>query len=100
MPDWECLWSDFTQEELRFSLVQGTTGSSSKGPKVEEEENVVLASKGKATKGPNQGQGSKEGEKKKKDLSKIKCFRYGELVITTPNVPRRTTRRGGNRQQL
>lgn len=44
-----------------------------------EEENVALASKGKAKKGPSQGQGSHEGEMKKKDLSKIKCFICGEF---------------------
>ena len=66
MLDWEHLWSDFTQEELRLSLVQGTTSSSSssKGLKVEEEEeNVALASKGKVKKGSSQGQSSKGGEK-------------------------------------
>lgn len=37
-----------------------------------EEENVALASKG-----PSQGQ--REQRKKKKDLSKVKCFKCGEL---------------------
>lgn len=81
MPNWECLWNEFTQEDLRLSLVKGTTSSSSsKGPKVEEEEeDIALVNKGKAEKAPSQGQGSKGGEKKKKDLSKIKCFRCGEF---------------------
>ena len=38
---------------------------------VKEEENVALASKG-----PTDGQGDK---RKTKDLSKVKCFRCGEL---------------------
>lgn len=69
------------QEEMRLALVESNiSGSSSKGPKgVKEEENVTLASKGKAKKGPNQGQGSQGGEEKKKDLSKIKCFKCGEF---------------------
>lgn len=77
LPDWECLWSDFTQEDLRLSLVNGTTSSSGKGLKVEKE-NVALAWKRKAKKVPNQGQDSK-GEKKKKDLPKVKCFRCSQL---------------------
>lgn len=55
MHDWERLWSDFMQEELRLSVVWGTTSNnSSKGSKVEkEEENVAIASKGKVMKGPS-----------------------------------------------
>ena len=47
------------------------SGSSSGSKQVREEENVALASKG-----PSQGQGE---QRKKKDLSKVKCFRCGEL---------------------
>jgi len=46
------------------------SGSSSRSKKVKKE-NVVLASKGS-----NQGQGEKRN---KKDLLKVKCFRYGEF---------------------
>lgn len=53
------------------------------------EENVALASKGKAKKGPNQGQGSKGGEKKKKDPSKIKCFKCGEFGLYSTQCPQR-----------
>lgn len=56
LPYWEHLWSDFTQEELRLNLVEGTTSSSGKGQKVkEEQENVTLLGKGKEKKGPSQG---------------------------------------------
>lgn len=59
---------------MRRALVKSTiSGSNSKIVKSEkEEENVAFASKG-----PSQGQG--EQKKKKKDLSKVKCFRCGEL---------------------
>ena len=66
--------------------MEGTTSSSGKGPKVEKEENIALARKGKAKKGPNQGQDFK-GEKKKKDLSKVKCSgcsALGHYVIQCP----------------
>jgi len=45
---------------MRLALVErNVNGNSSKGPKsVKEEENGTLASKGKAKKGPSQGQGS------------------------------------------
>ena len=60
LPDWDSLWSIFRQEELRkFTKKQYNTGSS-KGKK-EDEEYVALASK-------------RQQGKKKRDLSKIKCF--------------------------
>ena len=64
--------SDFTQEEKRLSLVDDITKSGGKETKVDnEEENVALARKGKVKKGPSQAQDSK-GEKKKKDILKVK----------------------------
>ncbi|WP_250532491.1 hypothetical protein, partial [Caballeronia sp. ATUFL_F1_KS39] len=60
------------------------SGSDSKGSKGEEEEgNVALASKG-----PIQGQGT-QGEKKKKDLSKVKCFKCGEFGYYRTQCPQR-----------
>ena len=70
LPNWDEMCATLKQEELRRDLVKckldGSNNSGSK-PK-EEEENATLASKGK-----------KEQRKKKKDVSKIKCFRCGEL---------------------
>ena len=56
-------------------------GSNSKGIKVkQEEEDVALASEGKQEK------------QKKKDLSKIKCFHYGELGHYATQCPRKKSK--------
>jgi hypothetical protein len=59
LPDWERLWDDLTEEELRVGTSQASQ------PKSEDEENLALAGKGKfrGKKGPSGGQTSK-GEKK------------------------------------
>lgn len=66
LPDWEELWAALRQEEMRRLT---KAGSSSKGARVktEEEEDATLSSAGKQEK------------RKKKDISKIKCFNCGEL---------------------
>ena len=66
LPDWEELWVALHQEEIRRLP---KTRSSSKGVRIkkEEEEDAVVAFTGKQEK------------RKKKDLSKVKCFHYGEL---------------------
>ena len=74
LPEWDKMWVDLQQEELRQALLKSSiSGNNNSGSKVvKEEENVALASKG-----PSQEQG--EQRKKKKELSKVKCFRCGEL---------------------
>lgn len=87
LPDWDFLWSDFTQELLRLNLVNGTSGSG-KALKVErEQENVTLAGKGKVKKGSTKGFNSK-GEKKK-DLSKVKYYRCHEFGHYVSDCPQR-----------
>ena len=55
-------------------------GSSGKGVRIkEEEEDVSLASEGKQ-------------EKWKKDLSKVKCFHYGELGHYASQCPRKKSK--------
>ena len=54
LPDWNRLWDDFTQEEIR----EGSQGSGYK--EGANEENVALSAKSK--------------KKPKKDLSKVRCF--------------------------
>ena len=72
VPDWDHLWSDFTQEELQVNYLSGTNNSGQKG---EDDDNVYLARKGKAkAKNGSNGKHASKGEGNKKDVSKIKCF--------------------------
>jgi hypothetical protein len=82
LPNWERLWDDFTQEELRLGTSQANQ------PKIEDEKNLTLAGKGKtrAKNGPSWGKTSK-GENRK-DLSKVKCFachKPGHFSSQCPN---------------
>lgn len=70
LPDWERVWVDLQQDEMRRDLVKSAiSGSSSSGVEIEkEEENAALASKGQ-----------QEQRRRKEDISKIKVFRCGEM---------------------
>jgi len=81
LPDWEELWETLCQEEIRWLT---KVGSSDEGARVkkEEEEDVALASIGK------------QGKRKKKELSKIKCLNCGNWAIMQPSVRGRRIREG------
>ena len=66
LPSWEQMWATLQEEELSRDLVKcKLDDNSGKGSKtLEEEENATLTSKGQ------QGQ-----LRRKKDVSKVKCFR-------------------------
>jgi len=94
IPDWDRLWSDFTQEELRLNLVNGSSVSN-KAPNFErEQENVPLIGKGKVKKGSSKGPSSK-GEKKK-DLAKVKCYGCHNFCHYVNDFPLR--KKKGNKQ--
>ena len=86
LPNWERLWYDLVQEEIRWNTKDGT---SSKG---EDEENFAMVGKGKNDKGdkyktkPESSQGGK-----KKELSKIKCFNCHEFVCYATKCPRKNS---------
>ena len=73
------MWAALRQEEIRR---QTKVRSNSKGIRVkkEAEEDVALAFEGKQEK------------RKKKDLSKIKCFHYGELGHYATQCPRKKSK--------
>lgn len=77
--DWEELWATLRQEEIRWLI---KVGSSDRGARIkkEEEEDVALASAGKQEK------------RKKKDLSKVKCFHCGELGHYVNQCPRKKSK--------
>jgi len=80
LPNWDEMWATLKQVELRRNLVKcklDRSNSSGSKPK-EEEENAALASKGQ-----------QEQRNKKKDVSKIKCFRCGEFGHYTTQCPLR-----------
>lgn len=81
LPDWERLWLDLLQEEIRRKTRDGVSASA------DEKENFALVGKGKKAKDKKaQGkpESSQNGGKKKKDLSKIKyfhCHEFGHYAI-------------------
>lgn len=98
LPNWEHLWSDFTQEELRLSLVEGSTSNNRKGSKVEnEDENFALASKAKGKKGKGKCETSQKSDKKE-DLSKIKCFQCHEFGHYATKCSNR--KKGSNKEHV
>lgn len=77
LPDWECLWSDFTQEDFWISIVEDSSNryKGSRGEK--EKENLALV--GKGNKGKTKSESNQKSDKKKKNLNKIKCFHCHEF---------------------
>ena len=72
LPIWDEMWATLKQEDLRRDLLKvkldKSSNNSGSKPKLEEEDNTALASKGQ------QGQ-----QRRKKDVSKVKCFICGEM---------------------
>jgi hypothetical protein len=95
LPDWERLWDDFIQEEIREESLHG---GQQKG---DDDENLALASharkgKGKTKKNTSGEATSQDG--KKKDMSKVKCFachKFGHYAGQCPNK-----KKGKNKAQV
>ena len=91
LPDWERLWSDLMQEEIRRNT---RDGSSSKN---DDEENLALASK--ARKGKGKASHSKSNSShggKKNDKSKVRCFHCHEMGHYATNCPLKKSKKGSS----
>lgn len=69
LPDWEKLWDDFVQEEIRESGQRGDQKN-----RFKEEENLALARKAKKNDKKGTSEGSSSKGEKKRDPSQVKCF--------------------------
>ena len=88
LPNWERLWSDLMQEEIRRS----TRDSSSS---MHDEENCALVSKAKKGKGKvSLSESSSSNDGKKVDKSKVRCFRCHELGHYATNCPKKKSKKG------
>jgi hypothetical protein len=77
LPDWQRLWDDFVQEEIRI----GQAGPSS-STHTEEEEGLALTGKAK-------GKKKRKGGKKNIDFSKVKCFQCHKMGHFASQCPER-----------
>ena len=77
LPNWGDMWEILRQEEIR-RITKREFNNGGVKIKKEEEEDAALVSEGQRQKG-----------KKKRDLSKVWCFRCGELRHFTNTFPKR-----------
>ena len=82
LPDWERIWSDLVQEEIRRSTRDGSSS------KHDDEEDCALATKARKGKG-NKSHPKSEAKGKKLDLSKVKCFHCHEHGHLATNYPKK-----------
>jgi len=91
LPDWERLWSDLMQEEIRRST---RDGSSSK----DDEGNLALASKAREGKGKvSHSESNSSHGGKKVDKSKVRCFNYHEMGHYVTNFPSKKSKKGSSK---
>jgi len=92
LPDWERLWSDLMQEEIRRNIQDGSSS------KVDDEENLALTSKARKGKGKvsysksNSYHGGNKGDK-----SKVRCFNCHEMGHYVTNYPLKKSKRGSSK---
>ena len=91
LSDWERLWLDLMQEEIKRSTQDGSSS------KDDDEENLALASKVRKGKGKashsksNSSHGGKKGDK-----SKVRCFNCHEMGHYATNCPSKKSKKGSS----
>ena len=91
LSDWEPLWLDLMQEEIRRSK---RDGSSSKD---DDEENLALTSKARKGKGKaSHFKSNFSHEGKKGDMSKVRCFNCHKMAHYETNFPSKKSKKGSS----
>ena len=89
LPDWERLWLDIMQEEIKGSTQDGSSSMN------DDEENMALASKARKRKGKashfksNSSHGGKKG-----DMSKVRFFNCHKMGHYATNFPSKKSKKG------
>jgi len=92
LPDWERLWSDLMQEEIRRSTRAGPS------LKHDDEENLALASKARKGKGKaSQSKSSSSHGGKKIKKSKVRYFNCHEVGHYATNCPHKKSKKGSSK---
>jgi len=89
LPNFDRLWDDFIQEEIREE--------SPVGQQVGDDENISLVSKERRSKENTSGESTPQGGKKKY-LSKVKCFACHKSGHYASQCPERKKRKSKTRQ--
>jgi hypothetical protein len=93
MPTWERLWDDFTQEEIREGSQRGEYKKKMKTTLPWQQRD-----KGKSKKNSVEGTSSRQGNKKKFDTNKVKCFAWHQLGNFSSQCPNR--KKGKPKKQM
>eukprot|EP00253_Pinus_taeda_P007000 PITA_07000 len=92
LPDWEQLWSDLMQEEIRRSTKDGSSS------KHDDEDNLSLASKSRRGKGKaSHSKSSSSHVGKKIEKSKVRCFNCHEVGYYVTNCPLKKYKKGSSK---
>ena len=92
LSDWERLWSDLMQEEIRRRTKDGSSS------KHDVEENIALASKARKGKGKaSHSKSSSSHGGKKIDKSKVRCFNCHEVGHYATNCPLKKSKKGSSK---
>eukprot|EP00253_Pinus_taeda_P005812 PITA_05812 len=92
LPDWEQLWLDLMQDEIRRSTRDGSSS------KHDDEENIALVSKARKGKGKaSHSKSSSSHGGKKIEKSKVQCFHCHEVGHYATNCPQKKSKKGSSK---